>query len=279
MHAQFNKALTEVSKLDSWDIQAILGAVNYMALQGAINQAVRLLPPPPEEGSGIEDFTRWEQNMLKPEIKEAVAPILKYAELSQEVLNEYTATEPFDFEHVLQFMTSRPPIRNTFQQEYNQRKQLGMRPGIPMAQFIEMEYAAALQRHAKLVATGETAIRMLSTMRGNDSNAPEWFVEAVESKILQKLEQRWIKGEMRRTNPRITKDQRDLAEANQLLIVGVMLELGGKAPSFDAEMKAEDDVDDGLARLEKISDAQAAAREAAAALNRNPMAPGPVTIS
>lgn len=276
MHAQFTKALNEITKLDSWDIQATLGAVNYLALQSAINQAVRLLPAPPEEGSGIEDFTRWEQNMQKPEIREAVAPILGYAEKAQEVLNEYTTTEPFDFQHVLDFMTSRPPQRATFEAEYNQRKKLGMRPGIPISKFVEMEYAQAMQRHARLVAIGETAVHVLSQMRGNDATAPDWFMEAIEAKIMQKLEQRWERAEMRRTNPRITKEQRDLAEANQALIVGVIEALGGKKPDFTSEIRASDDLEDSMEKLERISDAQEAARQAKADAMRDPKKPGPV---
>jgi len=263
MHAKFNEALNEITKLDSWDIQATLGAVNYLALQSAINQAVRMLPALPEEGSGLDDFTAWEQKMKAPEIKEAVAPLIGYAEKAQDVLQEYTTTEPFDYEHVLSFMTSRPPQRATFEAEYNNRKNLGMRPDIPISKFVEMEYAAAMQRHANLVAKGESAVKLLHGIDGNDATAPDWFMEAVENKIMQKLEQRWERAEMRRTNPRITKDKRDLAAANQTLIVGVIEKLGGNKPDFSAEIKASDDMDDFTKHIQSIVKTKTEARDAA----------------
>jgi len=263
MDSKFIEAMNEITKLDSWDIQATLGAVNYLALQTAINQAVRMLPAPPEEGSGIEDFTAWEQKMQEPQIREAVLPVIGYADKAQEILNEYTTTEPFDYDHVLTFMTSRAPQRATFEKEYNDRKRLGMRPDIPINKFVDMEYATAMQRHANLIAKGQSAVHLLSQLSGNDATAPEWFIEAVEAKILQKLEQRWERAEMRRTNPRITKEQRDLAAANQLMIVSVIEKLGGNKPNFAAEIKAADEFDEAVARGEKFLSASTEAREAA----------------
>jgi hypothetical protein len=266
MDTQFEKTLNAVVKLDSWDIQSALGAVNYLALQTAINMAVRLLPPNPPEASGVEGFTAWEQKIKTGDIKEAVGPVLGYAERAQDVLNEYTTVSPFDYQHVLDFMTQRPPRQETFINEYNQRKAMGMRPGVPMSVFVAEEYKLAMQRHDHLVAVGQTAIHLLSNMDGNDASAPDWFIEAVEAKVLQKLEQRWQKNEMRRTNPRISKSQRDEAEANQKLIVQTIEELGGKKPDFSAEMAAEDEaMEDSSAWLDKMTAMSAANKAALAA--------------
>ena len=63
MNHNIENALNELTKLDSWDIQSVLGGVNYITQQAAINTVVRMLPPQPEEGSGLENFTAWEQAM------------------------------------------------------------------------------------------------------------------------------------------------------------------------------------------------------------------------
>jgi hypothetical protein len=243
MNSQIEKAINEVTKLESWDIQSVLGAVNYLARQTAINTVVRLVPDTPPEGSGLDYFNEYDLKIKSPDIKKAASPIVGIANRMTEILNEHTDTMPSTYEQVLAFMTERPPSRDTFKREYDNRKKLGMRPGIPMAQFVDMEMATAVRRHNDLVAKGEIAINLLNGIEGTDEQAPEWMYEAIHNKILQKLEARWMKAEMRRTNPKIEKKDRDEAEANKRMIEGVITELGGKAPSFTAEMQIEDDLD------------------------------------
>lgn len=243
MNSKIEAALNAVTKLDSWDIQSILGGVNYITRQAAINTVVRMIPEPPEEGSGLEGFTAWEQHMKDPEIKKAASPIVGIAERVTSVLNEYTDLPPSQYEDVLAFMLQRPPQRATFQAEYDNRKRLGMRPAMPMSTFVDMEYATALTRHQHLVSKGEAAVHLLHSVEGSSESAPEWLDEAIYTKVQQKLEQRWMRAELRRTNPKITKADRDLAEANQLLIESVIEELGGQKPSFMEELQVSDDID------------------------------------
>lgn len=236
-------ALAKVTTLDSWDIQATLGGVNYIVRQAAINAIVRQMPDPPPEGSGIEYFQQYEQAMKAPQMKEAAAPIVGIAEAVTEVLNEYTDLPPTQYEDVLKFMSERPPRREVFVADYDNRKRLGMRPGVPLSAFVDMEMATAMTRHQQLIARGEQAVQFLEGVNGTSESAPEWLYEAIHNKLLQKLEQRWMRAELRRTNPRITKEQRDLAEANQALIVKVIEELGGEKPSFKEEMTNDDELD------------------------------------
>lgn len=252
MNSQIEKALNAVTKLESWDIQSVLGGVNYLARQAAINTTVRLMPDIPEEGSGLEGFTAWEQAVKNPQIKEAVSPIVGIAERTTDVLREYTTTPPSEYEDVLAFMLQRPPQRSTFEAEYNNRKRLGMRPNMPMSMFVEAEYATALTRHQHLVARGESAVQLLNGIDGTSDSAPEWLEEQVLQKILQKLDMRWARHEIRRTNPKITKQDRDLAEANQHLIESVIEELGGQKPNFSEEMAADDGVEDFLIKAGKL---------------------------
>jgi hypothetical protein len=243
MNSQLEKALNAIVKLDAWDIQSTIGGVNYLVRQAAINQVVRLIPEPPEEGSGLEGFTKWEQDMKNPDIKKSVSPLVGVAERVTEVLNEYTTLPPSQYEDVLAFMLQRPPQRSTFVAEYDNRKRLGMRPSMPLNTFVDMEYATALGRHQNLVAKGEAAVQLLEAIEGEDGAIPEWLQESIDNKLQQKLAQRWYRAEMRRTNPKITKNDRDIAAANQLMIEGVIEELGGSKPTFSEEMAASDDMD------------------------------------
>jgi hypothetical protein len=244
MNSLIETHLNAVVKLDSWDIQSILGGVNYIAKQAALNIAVRMLPDLPEEGSGNENFAMFDAAMKNPEIKKSANPIIGIANRVSEVLVQYTDNPPSQYKDVLEFMVSRPPQRKTFQNEYDNRRKLGMRPQMPMGQFVDMEYATALTRHSHLVAKGEAAVRVLDGFDGSDEQAPEWLYDAIHTKIGQKLEERWFRSETRRTNPKISKADRDLAAANQELIESVMIELGFEKPDFSKEMAASDDLDD-----------------------------------
>lgn len=249
MNSEITKIISEVSKLDSWDILSALGGCNFACRQAAINTTVRMIPNLPPEGSGVEGFTAWEQQMKNPEIKKAVAGMVYLADLFTDTLNEYTDTPPSHFEEVLQFMVSRPPSRDTHVRDYDNRKRLGMRPAMPMSQFVEAEYAQALKRHQDVVAKGEAAVQLLNGIEGADEPVPEWLYEAIHQKVLSKLNDRWNRAEMRRTNPRITKNDRDTAEANQRMIEACIKELGGDVPSFQAELDAQDDVEAYLAKM------------------------------
>lgn len=239
MKHDIDKALNEVTKLDSWDILSILGGVNYLCKQSAITAAVRNLPDDPPEGSGIDGFIPWEQKMKAPELKKAVMPMLRISAAVENVLNEYTDTKPTEFEDVLRFMRERPPTRERFKADYENRKRLGMKPSIPMSQFIDMEMVTAMARFEHLRARGDTAVQLLHSLDlrvpaderwDEGEQPPEWLYEAIHDKIMAKLEDRWMRAELRRTNPRISKTDRDLAEANQKLIESVIETLGGNKP-------------------------------------------------
>jgi hypothetical protein len=241
MNSHIEKTLELVSKLDSWDVGSVLGGVNHLVRQAAINMTVRMLPDLPEEGSGLEHFAQWEKNVRKPEIAEKVAPLLGLADRVAQVMVEYSTMDISDNAKVLEMSTSpdRVPKRATFEREYKERVRLGMKPGMSIREFTEMEHATALQRHAVLCAKGEHAVQIMEGIDISDGDLPEWMHEAVNSKVLQKLEERWRKAELRRTNPRISKNERDLAGANQKLIEATITELGGTVPTDTEETAPE----------------------------------------
>jgi len=253
MHSQIEKTLNVVADLDSWDVGAVAGGMNYLLLQSAINTVVRMLPDQPEEGSGLEQFTEWEAKMRNPEIQEKVAPIIGTAERVCDVLEEYSSAPVADFQSVLEFMTSRPPQKSSFEAEYNNRKRMGMKPGMPLKQFVDLEYQVALTRHQNLIAKGEAAVLALQRIVGSDGDLPEWLLEALNAKALQKLEQRWMRAELRRTNPKIGKQDRDLAEANQKLIEAAIVELGGEVPKDTSVEDKDEDLDDFIKKVEGIA--------------------------
>lgn len=135
---------------------------------------------------------------------------------------------------------------------------------MPMSDFVDSEYAQALRRHENTVTLGEYAIRILNTIdvtqdvMGEDDtgrdNVPEWLYESIITKAQDKLVQRWQRAEIRRTNPRIKKADRDIAEGNQHLLEGVIEALGGTKPTFDpkAEDAAGDELDEFIDKVSKI---------------------------
>jgi hypothetical protein len=254
MNSHIENTLNLVSKLDSWDVGSILGGVNHLVRQAAITQTVRMLPDLPEEGSGLEHFAQWEKNVRKPEIAEKVAPLLGLADRVAQVMVEYSTMDVSDNQRVLEFITApdRVPKKATFEREYKERVRLGMKPGMTIREFTEMEYAVALQRHAVLMAKGEHAVQLLEGIDISDGDLPEWIHEAINQKVLQKLEERWRKAELRRTNPRISKQERDLAGANQKLIEDTITQLGGEIPRDTEEVTPEQqsDLDAFLRRVE-----------------------------
>lgn len=230
MKTELRKAIQAVTQLDSWDITSVLGAVNYAASQAAINAVVKLLPDVPE-GSGIEGYTNWEAEMRKPEIVQAAAPLVGLANEVKEVLNEYTDRTPSEFEDVLDLMRGRVPRRETFEADYNNRKRLGMHPGMPLKVFVDAEMATATARFNAVEAKGEAAVRILNGIDGTSEDIAEWLQESIMQRMLAKLDERWIRGELRRTNPRLSRQDRDLAAANQKLIESVMQDVFGAVPS------------------------------------------------
>lgn len=256
MNSHLEAALTKITQLDSWDIGSILGAVNYLLKQTALNATVRLLPDLPPEGSGLEYFAQFEAKKNNPQIRERVAPIIGMADRVTDLIENYATTPVSQYEDVLKFMTERPPTKAAFEADYNNRKRMGLKPAVSVKEFVEMEYAQALQRHSVLVARGELACNVLHGIEGTDgvegmgTDLPDWLYEAIDNKILDKLDQRWKRAELRRTNPRISASQRDEAEANQKLLTSVILELGGKVP-VDATVPTADETEEFNEFIEK----------------------------
>lgn len=266
MTTQIKVLLDEVTKLDSWDIQSVLGAVNYLVRQTALNTTIRMLPPSPEteDEKTIDYFSTFDAKMKSKEVRKAVSGMVDMANRFTGVLLEYTDAEPSNYETVLEFMTQREPQRVIFEREYNERKRQGMRPQMPMSDFVDSEYAQALRRHENTVVLGEYAVRILNAIdltkevAGEDDtgrdNVPDWLYESITQKALDKLAQRWQRAEIRRTNPRIKKADRDIAEGNQHLIEQVIEALGGTKPTFDpkAEDAAGDELDEFIDKVSKI---------------------------
>lgn len=251
MNSQLEKIINEVVKLDSWDILSILSGVNYMARQNAINAVVRKIPDRPGEDATIDVFADYKEKMQMPELTQEVGPFVRVAERVTEVLNEYTDLKPSGYEEVFDYMTQTPPKRSTYQNDYNARKAAGMRPNVPMSVFIDAEMTLALNRFNDTIAKGEDAVRILYSVEGSDDAGPDWFYERINDKVLQKLEDRWIKAEIRRTNLKLNSNDRDLTAANQKLIETVIQELGGKIPDFSKEMDISDDTDLFIAALQQ----------------------------
>lgn len=255
MNSKMETMLSLVTKLDSWDIQAVLGGVNFMLRQTALNQAIRMLPEAPPEGSGLEYFADWDARAKSPEITKQVSPLVGMAERVTDVLESYTQAQPSNYYDVITFLVGRPPAKSMHIREYDQRKKQGLKPNMSLNDFVEMEYAEALRRHATLIAKGEHAARVLSSIDGSDEDPGlEWLDEALHNKVIQKLNQRWMRAEVRRTNPRLSSTQRTEAVATQQLIRDTIETLGGELTDFDAEEAASAEIDEGIKRTKEAQD-------------------------
>lgn len=251
MHHSINTMIQQIAGLDSWTQLSILGAWQYQVNSACINAAVRFVPDAPSEASGIDPLTEYEQARARliRESDDSSLPSLIYLQRHIAFLySEAGGTNGRGLEETLQFMSSRTPKREDYIAEYNNRIKLGMRPGMSVKQFVDAEYAQALLRHEQRMSRGDDAVRLCYTtsLEGrDDNNIPEWLVESMQQKLLDKLHDRWLKLELSRTNPRQRKANRDEAAASQLFITELMAEYGEQPDvpdeaddSFEAQLPA-----------------------------------------
>jgi hypothetical protein len=242
----FHKALTEITKLESWDIASVLGSWKFVIDSAALNAAIRLMPNLPPEGSGIDAATQYNEDLRKvmneshPEVASLVAMSLEV----QACLDNHADVPPRSFEDTLSFLKDQAPTQQRFVQDYNRRKTAGIQMGISLREFVNSEMQVALRNHQNLLAKGSDAIVLLDKIAENQpqiTDIPEWLEENLHQRAVAKMKDRHMRLELRRTNPRLNSEQRDEALASQMLIEKTIGYFGGeiiKAENFDS---SEDD--------------------------------------
>jgi hypothetical protein len=248
MNNHIRNMQAQLSQLDTYSQLSVLGSWNFMVNSAAINQAMRLVPDV-DDHSGIDGYTPYEQ-ARRVAIKEAeTSQLPALLGLQREITGwiQDCDGDGRDLNDTLKYLSSNIPLRATFENEYENRRRSGLKPGMSKKTFVDYEHERAMNQHNALVAKGEDAVRICETLTFDDSlmsstNIPDWISESFEAKMLEKLHSRWEKLDFIRSNPRRRKQIRDAAAADQLMIARLLSEYG-EEPGFD---DAAEDFDDSV---------------------------------
>jgi hypothetical protein len=237
-HFNIDEALDMVMQLDKYTKISVLNSVRFFLNMQCIRQALRILP---QEGiektaEGRDQYDHLiEFTMQEYEKAGDYAPKLP----AFMALNEMIRTtmyddnlEPSSMDDTLAFMSRNQPKKEDFEADYEARLQQGQRPGISKREFCEMQLQDALRQQESLVERGQAAIQFchdlnVSPDRGY-KDLPDWAVDTIYNKVVDKLAFRWAKLDIRRTGPRISPNDRTEAEADQTLIEFVYEALTGR---------------------------------------------------
>jgi hypothetical protein len=260
MQTELHEMTAAIADLDTYTQRSVIGSWSFFVNTQCLNQGMRAIPDVPEEGEGIDGFTPWEGA-----IKTALVDLA--ASEADGVIGDFTTTlpawialhrvlssmmqetggDPSTIESTHEFLCSKGPTRGRFEADFALRVQMGMRPGITRKDFVDGEYTKAMDTHAQMLAKGQHAISLIDRMilgtgdnieRGFD-DLPDWATETLLQKLIQKLNDRWVKLEIQRTNPRVNKNNRDTAEGDQLLIVECLRHYGEIIAGVDVEAEDE----------------------------------------
>ena len=90
----------------------------------------------------------------------------------------------------------------------------------------------ALKQHRDLVENGQAAIQFCEDLKVNElrgfGDLPDWAVDALYTKCIDKLENRWQKLDVRRTGLRTPPEGRIEAQGDQRLLEEVYKQLTGR---------------------------------------------------
>lgn len=230
MNSKIEAIIKEVVGLSSFEVNSVLGAMNYAVLNRALTDTIRLLPDAPAEGSGVEGAANYELALKRPEIKKTAAPLIGMAERFAEALETY-GTQPIQtFQGVLDFRLERPVLKSTLEAEYNTRKRRGEEPAGGIRRFVDDNFAIAQRARETLKAKGEIAVWILNQIDGSDEDVGEFVIDLLVQKAEDKLRARWYAQDDRTTSSALDQSQKDEAEADKKLIAAAMVALDMEPP-------------------------------------------------
>lgn len=228
---KIRELMAHISNLDQYSQLSILGSWAFSINSSIINTAMRYAVTP-DNTNGVEGFTGFEVDMryaLQEAAKSSLPALLSLRRDINSMIVD-AGGETRDLDNTLEYLLSNPPSRKRFEEEYETRRRSGMRPAMTIKVFVDSEMARALKQHEDLKAKGTDAIRLCESFTlsddGERSDIPDWVPDSFENAMLRKLQDRWMKLEITRTNPRSRKQIRDGAEADQLLITQLMAVYG-----------------------------------------------------
>ena len=231
------EAVNLVMELDKYTKVSVLNSMKFFINMQCIRQALRILPDNIEKTSeGRDEYDHLLAKTMDEYEKEGdYAPSLP----SFIALNEYLRTtmyddmlEPSTMENTLEFMTANPPTAASFEKDYDARVEQGQRPGISKREFCELQLEDAIKSHRLLNERGQAAIQFCEDLAVHQDRGfgdlPDWAVDALYSKMVDKLAHRWAKLDIRRTGLKTKPTDRTEAEADQTLIEFVFKTLTGR---------------------------------------------------
>lgn len=233
-----NEMFTTLNGLDVYTQLSVLGSWAYTINSACINAAMRYVPEAPDS-SGIDGFNRYEAaraSAIKDADESRLPALLQLQADIDTAIGELDG-EARGVADTFRFLSNRQPTREQFVAEYTNRQRQGCKPNMTVRQFVDFEFERAMQQHDKLVACGDDAVRICETLQFNHNRGyndlPEWIVETFERKLVDKLQARWLKLELVRSDPRRRKEIRDAATADQLMIAEVLAKYDAEPPYDD----------------------------------------------
>lgn len=233
----------KIAILDLGTLSKILPSWGFITNAQTINQAMRFVPEHSGDAEGIEGYSAYEiaRRELIKEAEHSVLPSLINLQrmiwgwmIDAGISRTITQESTLDYlNNTLKFISKGSPNAEPFKEEWRLRKAQMPDFAIPMEAFVKYELDRAMNQYNQLLAKGDDAIRLIDTLsldcRSDD--IPEWMPDAFEQKMLDKLHSRWCDLEMERTAIRGEKRRRDIAKANQLMVVALLNEYG-ETPDF-----------------------------------------------
>lgn len=264
MNHQITELQNKVQLLDQWTQQAVYGSWQFLANAASINAAMRYVPDEPLD-TGIETFTEYDaaRRTLIRDSEDSSLPALVdlaktvsgwYAEAGGREAQDQDGDPMPSLYGTYEFLTREAPKEASVRADYINRARLGMRPAMPIGVFIKFEMERLMREYNTLKNRGEDAIRLCETtsIQGSRGELPEWIAPKFEQKLIEKLHNRWEKLEMRRTNPKVKKAQRDECAADQLMICSVLAEYGEEPGFGDMAMDPIPEFDATVSDLSKV---------------------------
>mgnify|MGYP006312003797 FL=1 len=135
-------------------------------------------------------------------------------------------------ESTLEFLTKNPPSASQFEADYDARVRAGARPGLSKRDFCAAMLETEMRRHEDLVERGQAAIQFCFDLNVHADRGfgdlPDWALETIRDKTIDKLVKRWQRLDIRRTDPRLNEGDRLEAQADQDLLEIVYKTLSGR---------------------------------------------------
>jgi hypothetical protein len=236
------EAIDTVMELDKYTKASVLNSIRFYLNMQSIRQALRIL-----RNDNIElgdEKTVEMRDAYDQLIRRTMDEYEKDGDYAPSLpafiaLNEHLRVtmyddnlQPVDMESTLDFMCSSTQGTDAFEKDYDARVKQGMKPGISKREFVEQQLRDAVNGQRQLQEQGQYAIQFCEDLNVNVergfSDLPDWAITAIHDKIVDKLHQRWVKCDMRRTSLNSAPNVRSEAEADQLLIECAYEQIAGR---------------------------------------------------